>query len=225
MQWPQSSQSFWTIFGGAYAQTFNTLVTVCDKVVYNHCNFAPGYERQKSGCHQQMCTSRNSSLSTAASISSLIMRSVRNSWITGTHFGDKLVLIAKNTYFGKFRTPRPPSPSPSSPPSFRTKSQKNFFLAASLVKICIRIGRGGMKCFRTCVAKIFTLRYGRHFPQAQSPMEVGMSLKIYNCKLLIWNGRVLEIKDRGDHVRGTKDIFRGQKRLLIKIIRGGRTSF
>ena len=49
--------------------------------------------------------------------------------------------------------------------------------------------------------------------------------KIYNCKLLIWNGRVLEIKDRGDHVRGTKDIFRGQKRLLIKIIRGGRTSF
>ena len=172
-----------------------------------------------------MCTSRNSSLSTAASISSLIMRSVRNSWITGTHFGDKLVLIAKNTYFGKFRTPRPPSPSPSSPPSFRTKSQKNFFLAASLVKICIRIGRGGMKCFRTCVAKIFTLRYGRHFPQAQSPMEVGMSLKIYNCKLLIWNGRVLEIKDRGDHVRGTKDIFRGQKRLLIKIIRGGRTSF
>ena len=205
--------------GGAYAQTFNTSVTVCDKVVYNHCNFAPGYERQKSGCHQQMCTSRNSSLSTAASISSLKMRSVRNSWITGTHFGDKLVLVAKNTYFGKFSLGLPDPP----PPPHYLGLSPNFFLAASLVKICIRIERGGMKCFRTCVEKIFTLRYGRHFPHAQSPMEVGMSLKIYNCKLLIWNGRVLEIKDRGDHVRGTKDIFRVPKSLLIKRIRSGRT--
>ena len=67
------------------------------------------------------------------------------------------------------------------------------------MKICIRIERGGMKCFRTCVEKIFTLRYGRHFPHAQSPMEVGMSLKMYNCKFVAHvagNGKVHGFRDR-----------------------------